>query len=308
MIPQAEPLRPPTPSASSPDASSRPLPALPASSLPISTRRPTGSRKASPTASGTMKTNLEPVMEGDGRLLRDVHSPPPGDVRRLGRKASGPGLSKKRSQYFEEAFRPKTLAEKQEEGPQMSSFILAEVRTNVFIADEFNFITDLASHLSTRYNQPSTNIAISLQHGICLHFGGTFDPAYSIAIHAPHSLLQHATNRRNIALLQSHVEEAMRVGPSRGFVRFVPVSEECSGWKGNTIAGARERKRDEGTESVRDKVDGGGKEGQASPVQRKRAVRVCSRYAKNCTADHVADRTCYIVAVHQKITRQDWHT
>lgn len=98
------------------------------------------------------------------------------------------------------------------------------------------------------------------------------------------------------------------MGPSRGFVRFVPVSEECSGWKGNTIAGARERKRDEGTESVRDKVDGGGKEGQASPVQRKRAVRVCSRYAKNCTADHVADRTCYIVAVHQKITRQDWHT
>lgn len=73
-------------------------------------------------------------MEGDGRLMRDVHSPPPGDVRRLGRKASGPELSKQRSQYFDEAFRSGSLSESKDELLPMSSFILAEIKTNVFVS------------------------------------------------------------------------------------------------------------------------------------------------------------------------------
>jgi hypothetical protein len=72
-------------------------------------------------------------MEGDGRLTRDIHSPPPGDVRRLGRKASGPELSKKRSQYFEDAFRSKHPAEERKRLSSLLSTISADVKTNVFV-------------------------------------------------------------------------------------------------------------------------------------------------------------------------------
>lgn len=131
----AESARPPTPSSSSPPTPHRPLPALPALSLPLSTRRPTKSSR------GT-KTNLEPVMEGDGRLTRDIHSPPPGDVRRLGRKASGPELSKKRSQYFEDAFRSKHPGEEKDIVSSLLSTISADVKTNVFVRIDENSLQD----------------------------------------------------------------------------------------------------------------------------------------------------------------------
>lgn len=44
------------------------------------------------------------------------------------------------------------------------------------------------------------------------------------------------------------MEEVIRVGLVRGFVRFVFVLEECSGWKGNMIVGVREREKDKGRE------------------------------------------------------------
>jgi hypothetical protein len=71
------------------------------------------------------------------------------------------------------------------------------------------------------------------------------------------------------------MEEAIRVGPARGFVRFVPVPEECSGWKGNTIAGAREREKDKGRERERERTGAADRDGEDSPAQRRRAMRVC---------------------------------
>jgi hypothetical protein len=49
--------------------------------------------------------------------------------------------------------------------------------------------------------------------------------------------MQPAANKRNIALLQRHMEQALGIPASRGHLRFVPVAEDCAGWKGNTIAG-----------------------------------------------------------------------
>ncbi|KAL4725023.1 hypothetical protein ACLX1H_008470 [Fusarium chlamydosporum] len=49
--------------------------------------------------------------------------------------------------------------------------------------------------------------------------------------------MQTATNKRNIALFQRHMEQALGIPASRGYLRFVPVAEDCAGWKGNTIAG-----------------------------------------------------------------------
>ena len=69
-------------------------------------------------------------------------------------------------------------------------------------------------------------------------FGGTFEPSYVMCIYALPTELQPTTNKRNAALIQKHMEEALGVLPSRGILRFVPVAEENLVVNGKTIAGA----------------------------------------------------------------------
>lgn len=68
-------------------------------------------------------------------------------------------------------------------------------------------------------------------------FGGTFDPAYVMSIYALPSQLLPTTNKRNAALIQKHMEEAIGVVPARGFLRFVPTKEEHLACNGKTMAG-----------------------------------------------------------------------
>ncbi|KPM46301.1 hypothetical protein AK830_g355 [Neonectria ditissima] len=183
------------------------------------------------------KTSLEPVMEGDQKLLRDIRSPPPGDVTKLAKKKSRPELAKKRSLYFEEAFSSK---DKDALGDTVrdEAIVLAEIKTNVVVHDEFTFVKELSQHLAVRYHRPLGSIVVTLRHSACIFFGGCCDPAYVLTIEALSSLVQPATNKRNVVLLQQHMDQALGVPASRGYVRFVPVPEECSGWKGKTVAGA----------------------------------------------------------------------
>ncbi|KAF5017947.1 hypothetical protein F66182_10094 [Fusarium sp. NRRL 66182] len=88
------------------------------------------------------------------------------------------------------------------------------------IDDEFTFITELSEYLSLRYNRPASSIVTTLQHGVCIQFGGSCEPAYTIKIEALSHGVQAATNKRNIALLQRHMEQALGIPASRGYLRF----------------------------------------------------------------------------------------
>jgi hypothetical protein len=82
-----------------------------------------------------------------------------------------------------------------------------------------------------------SSIVVTLQHGACVFLGGTFEPAYVLAVHALPDQIQTVTNKRNAALLQRHLESTLCVPASRGLVRFVGVPEECLACDGRTIAG-----------------------------------------------------------------------
>lgn len=71
-------------------------------------------------------------------------------------------------------------------------------------------------------------------------FGGTFDPAYVVSISGLSSHLQPTTNKRNAALIQKHLEEAIGVSPSRGLLKFIPVAEDCLASGGMTVSGEME--------------------------------------------------------------------
>lgn len=127
----------------------------------------------------------------------------------------------------------------------------------------------LSEHLSHRYARPISSIAVTLQHGACLLVGASLDPAYLVAVHALPELVQTATNKRNAALLQRHIQDALGVVPTRGIIRFVGVSEESLATGGKTVAGE--------LAEMRDKDGGEHGDGGKGQIRRRRTVRVrCS--------------------------------
>ncbi|KAF5579545.1 macrophage migration inhibitory factor [Fusarium pseudocircinatum] len=191
-----------------------------------------GERRVKPRLS---RPSLDPVLESDQRLSRDVEQIVSVDAAKVTRKQSLPILTRKRSDFFEEALGSKHT---QDPGDRIrnESPVLVEIKTNV-IANEFTFITELSEYLSSRYSRPASSIVMTAQHGICIQFGGSSDPCYTMTIEALARDVQTTTNKRNIALFQRHMEQALRIPPSKGFLRFVPLAEDCAGWKGNTLAG-----------------------------------------------------------------------
>ncbi|KAK4123443.1 Tautomerase/MIF [Parathielavia appendiculata] len=178
------------------------------------------------------------LVEGN-HVLRDIDRAPPGDiVRKTSESQSGADLARKSSKknFFEDAFSVYTGSSARE-WVHGDAMVLAEVKTNVIISDEYTFITEFSYQLSTRYQRPVSSIVVTLQHGACMSFGGSFDPAYVMSVYALPSQLLPTTNKRNAALIQKHMHGALGVDPARGFLRFVPVPEEHLACNGKTMAG-----------------------------------------------------------------------
>ncbi|KAK1781550.1 hypothetical protein QBC45DRAFT_48411 [Copromyces sp. CBS 386.78] len=181
------------------------------------------------------------------RIMRDIDRPLPGDVKRVSKssssskRASVAELSRQKSNlnFWEGAFFVNEVSPAKER-IRGDAIVMAEVKTNVIISDEFTFITELSYHLSSRYQRPVSSIVVTLHHGACMLFGGTFDPAYVISVSALPSHLQPTTNKRNAALIQKHLEEAIGVSPPRGLLKFIPVPEDCLASGGITVSGEME--------------------------------------------------------------------
>jgi len=105
------------------------------------------------------------------------------------------------------------------------------------VADEYTFLTTFTTHLAHRFQRPPTSISISLAHSACLIFANSFDPAYILTVTALPSQVQSTTNKRNVALLQAFIAQALNVPATRGIVRFIAVAEENLGTGGVTVLG-----------------------------------------------------------------------
>ncbi|KAI0005707.1 Tautomerase/MIF [Xylariaceae sp. FL0662B] len=176
------------------------------------------------------------IVEGN-KTMRNIDRPPPADVLSPRRSQLHPDVSKKKSLYFENEL----AAGNRDPDPVRArvhneAIVVAELRTNVIIKDEFSFITDLSYHLSNRYQRPMSSIVINLNHGCCMMFGGSFEPAYTLTVHALPSLVQPTTNKRNALLVQRHIQESLGVPMSRGYMRFVATPEENVAIGGKTVA------------------------------------------------------------------------
>lgn len=153
-----------------------------------------------------------------------------------------PTTSRSRAQFYEDSFQYKAGATSSaRERVIKDAPIIAELRTNVIIKDEYTLVTDLSHHLSTRYQRPETSIMITVNHSACLLLGGSFEPTYILEINALPVQLQPTTNKRNAALIQQFMCESVGVTPDRGIIKFVPIQEESLAMNGMTILGDIER-------------------------------------------------------------------
>ncbi|KAM0454024.1 hypothetical protein ACHAO4_004772 [Trichoderma viride] len=197
----------------------------------------TAAAPPSPTPERKLKTktkipSLETVIEGDPRAHLSLS---PDDAARpvLGAAPRGEKerQAEKRSQYFHDALYERSGRNSAVEAVRREALVYAEVE------DEQHFLITFTHQLAARYNRYPSSTVVSLLHSQCLFFGGSSHPAYILTITALPSEVQPATNKRNTAVLQKHMEAILRVPPSRGMVRFVPTTEECLAWGSKTVAG-----------------------------------------------------------------------
>ncbi|KAL6167185.1 hypothetical protein ACJQWK_06629 [Exserohilum turcicum] len=153
-----------------------------------------------------------------------------------------PMTSSARAKFFEDQFSYRgTVISSARERISKDAPIVAELRTNVIIKDEYTLVTDLSHHLSTRYQRPEASIMITVNHSACLLLGGSFEPTYILTINALPVQVQPMTNKRNAALIQTFMAESIGVPADRGIVKFIPIVEENLATNGMTILGEIER-------------------------------------------------------------------
>ncbi|KAI7176594.1 hypothetical protein D0869_14755 [Hortaea werneckii] len=149
---------------------------------------------------------------------------------------------KHRSQYYEDQFRYKdSEAGSVRDKVQRESPVVAELKTNVIIKDEYTLVTDLSYHLAQRYTRPDSSIMIKVDHSACLALGGTFDPCYILNVTTVPSSMGPSINKRNAALIQSFMADILSVPSDRGIVKFTPIEEVNYAMNGTTMHGEIER-------------------------------------------------------------------
>lgn len=67
-------------------------------------------------------------------------------------------------------------------------------------------------------------------------FGGSFDAAYMMNITAIPASLSPTMNKRNAAMIQAHMDEALGVPAARGLINFRAIPEDCIAIGGKTVA------------------------------------------------------------------------
>ncbi|KAF2849242.1 Tautomerase/MIF [Plenodomus tracheiphilus IPT5] len=183
------------------------------------------------------------------RSVQDVDHDDSRHMHPLGRGTTGDGIgqlrprsSRSRAQFYEDSFSYKdAIASSARDRVTKDAPIVAELRTNVIIKDEYTLVTDLSHHLSTRYQRPETSIMITVNHSACLLLGGSFEPTYILTINALPVQIQPTTNKRNAAMIQAFMAESIGVSPERGIIKFIPIPEESLAMNGMTILGEIER-------------------------------------------------------------------
>ncbi|KIW30961.1 uncharacterized protein PV07_02648 [Cladophialophora immunda] len=158
----------------------------------------------------------------------------PSDVASLEQSWSRLRLSKKRSQYYDDAFAYRESNNTAKERVAKDWVILAEIKLNCCLESEKEFLIDLSFRLSEIYQRPASCIMAMVTTDIPILLGGNSEPAYHLTITALPSEIAATKNKRSTHLIQDFIHDTLQIPPKRGVVRFDAVSEENLATNGMT--------------------------------------------------------------------------
>ena len=162
-------------------------------------------------------------------------------------------LSKRTSQFFDQAFAVREPYNSARERVARDSMIVVELQTNGCVCHgqnvipkanlepqletEQSFLNDLLMTVSEVYHKPPTNIAITTTTDAHIMIGGSTEPAYLLTITALSSEIASVKNLRATMMIQEFLSESLKVTASRGVIKFWPIKEEDLGTNGTTVRG-----------------------------------------------------------------------
>ncbi|OAP64241.1 hypothetical protein AYL99_00213 [Fonsecaea erecta] len=158
----------------------------------------------------------------------------PSDLASLEQSWSRLRLSKKRSQYYDDAFAYRESNNTAKERVAKDWVILAEVKLNCCLESEKGFLIDLSFRLSEIYQRPASCIMVMVTTDIPILLGGNSEPAYHLTITALASEIAATKNKRSTHLIQDFIHDTLQIPPKRGVVRFDAVTEENLATNGMT--------------------------------------------------------------------------
>jgi hypothetical protein len=160
-------------------------------------------------------------------------------------------LSKKKSQYYDEAFAYREPNHSAKDRVSRDSVVTAAVKLNCHVWDilplskhssliscqlekEQEFLLDLSFQLSEIYQRPESSIMVMVLPEIPMLLGGCSESCYHLTITALPSEVAPTKNKRSTHLLQSFMRDTLNIDRSRGIVRFEAVPEENLATNGMT--------------------------------------------------------------------------
>lgn len=160
-------------------------------------------------------------------------------------------LSKKKSQYYDEAFAYREPNHSAKDRVLRDSVVTAAVKLNCHVWDilplskhsslidcqlekEQEFLLDLSFQLSEIYQRPESSIMVMVLPEIPMLLGGCSEAAYHLTITALPSEVAPNKNKRSTRLLQKFMQDTLNIDRSRGIMRFEAVLEENLATNGMT--------------------------------------------------------------------------
>lgn len=160
-------------------------------------------------------------------------------------------LSKKKSQYYDEAFAYREPNNTAKDRVSRDSVVTAAVKLNCHVWDilplskhsslidcqlekEQEFLLDLSFQLSEIYQRPESSIMVMVLPEVPMLLGGCSESCYHLTITALPTEVAPTKNKRSTHLLQAFMRDTLNIDRNRGVVRFEAVPEESLATNGMT--------------------------------------------------------------------------
>ncbi|KAK5069649.1 hypothetical protein LTR64_008330 [Lithohypha guttulata] len=144
-------------------------------------------------------------------------------------------VSKKNSQFFDQAFAIREPYYSAKERVTRDSLIVVEFQYNCCLDTEQSFLNDFLMTLSEIYHKPTNNIMVVARPNVHIMMAASTEPAYLVAITAMPSEIAATKNLRTVMIVQDFLAEALQIPVNRGIIKFHPVQEDELGSNKTTV-------------------------------------------------------------------------